>query len=135
MSKKHKQLKSPWDKIQSAVWMIGIAILFFTGDWWPGILFVAAASMIVEAVVQLIIPEVVEEAETAPPLPVRPAPAWEAPPVAAPPAEPPPPVYRTDLLPGSCPACGARVRENEVRWVSELSADCAYCGTPLIHAK
>lgn len=134
MSKKHKQLKSPWNNLQSAIWLIGIAILFLTGDWWPGILFVIAISILAETALQLAVPSAFEE-ETPPPV-AEPAPAEPLPqtvlPAAAPEPQPAIPNYRTDLLPASCPSCGARVRTNEVRWISERTADCAYCGSPLI---
>lgn len=137
MSKK-KQLKSPWNNLQSAVWVIGIAILFMSGDWWPGILFVVGASILVETFIQVVVPSAVDEEPPAVPAPqaapeitpTAPAPVPETAP--NPTTEPPAPVYCTDLLPTSCPSCGARVRENEVRWVGESSADCAYCASPLI---
>src|SRR3954452_1850717 len=34
--------------ITGAVWLFGLAAMFYTGRWWPGILFVVGASMIVE---------------------------------------------------------------------------------------
>ena len=34
-------------------------------------------------------------------------------------------------LPAHCPACGAGVRPDEVEWLDEKTAGCAYCGTPL----
>ena len=65
-----------------------------------------------------------------PEAPAAPEPEPTAVPAAA--AEPTPPARRLDLLPDTCPACGAKVRAGEVRWVDERSAECAYCGTPLI---
>ena len=34
-------------------------------------------------------------------------------------------------LPARCPACGAPVRPDEVEWLDEQSAECAYCGSPI----
>ena len=34
------------------------------------------------------------------------------------------------LLPTRCPACGAAVRPDEVEWLDEVTAECAYCGSP-----
>ncbi|HJS19155.1 MAG TPA: zinc ribbon domain-containing protein [Anaerolineales bacterium] len=34
-------------------------------------------------------------------------------------------------LPTHCPACGASVRPDEVEWLDEVTAECAYCGSPL----
>lgn len=35
------------------------------------------------------------------------------------------------ILPTHCPSCGAAVRPNEVEWLDEATAECAYCGSPL----
>lgn len=48
--------KIPWGNLQSAIWLVGIGILFITGDWWPGILFVIAASILAEIAIQCFIP-------------------------------------------------------------------------------
>jgi hypothetical protein len=33
------------------------------------------------------------------------------------------------LLPTYCPSCGATVRPDEVEWLDEVTAECAYCGS------
>ncbi len=33
------------------------------------------------------------------------------------------------ILPTSCPGCGAPIHPDEVDWIDELTAECAYCGT------
>lgn len=35
------------------------------------------------------------------------------------------------VLPTYCPACGAAVRPDEVDWLDEITAECAYCGSPV----
>jgi hypothetical protein len=35
------------------------------------------------------------------------------------------------VLPTHCPSCGAMVRPDEVEWLDEVTAECAYCGSPL----
>lgn len=35
------------------------------------------------------------------------------------------------VLPTHCPSCGAAVRPDEVEWLDEATAECAYCGSPL----
>ena len=35
------------------------------------------------------------------------------------------------LLPTHCPSCGAGVRPDEVEWLDEFTAECAYCGSPI----
>ena len=34
-------------------------------------------------------------------------------------------------LPTHCPSCGAGVRPDEVEWLDDLTAECAYCGSPI----
>ena len=147
--RKRTKLVGPWRNIHGAVWLIGLAILFWKGWWWPGILILVGISTLVEAVIQVAVPEAVgPESE---PESVRPESETEeeargpAPSVAA--ASPrsrsaeastelsrvltPKPDYRYDLLPTRCPGCGAPVRGHEVEWTGPQSADCQYCGTNL----
>lgn len=35
------------------------------------------------------------------------------------------------VLPTHCPGCGAPVRPDEVEWLDDATAQCAYCGTPV----
>lgn len=133
--------------IQSGIWMIGIAILFITGDWWPGILILAGVSMVVSNILK-------SRAENAPDLPsAAPAPVFtnageseineplpdpsprapvnqplSAPIPAQPEAEPRRPV---DRLPENCETCGAPVRGRDVTWTGFDTARCGFCGSPL----
>ncbi len=34
-------------------------------------------------------------------------------------------------LPTTCPGCGAPIRPDEVEWIDEITAGCAFCGTPV----
>jgi len=36
---------------------------------------------------------------------------------------------RKGILPGKCQGCGAPLRNDEVEWVDEVSAECPYCGS------
>jgi hypothetical protein len=56
-------------------------------------------------------------------------PGWEELPIGGGPAE----VAEAQkaVLPASCPKCGATVRPDEIEWIDERTAECAYCGTPL----
>lgn len=49
----------------------------------------------------------------------------------APPSQPSieAPAKRT-MLPTHCPACGAGVRPDEIEWLDDVTAECAYCGSP-----
>ncbi len=40
------------NKLTGGIWLIGLGILFYTGRWWPGIMFVIGVSAIVEGLVQ-----------------------------------------------------------------------------------
>jgi hypothetical protein len=35
------------------------------------------------------------------------------------------------VLPTYCPSCGAAVHPDEVEWLDEITAECAYCGSPI----
>jgi len=35
------------------------------------------------------------------------------------------------VLPTHCPSCGAAVRADEVEWLDDVTAECAYCGSPV----
>ena len=35
------------------------------------------------------------------------------------------------VLPTHCPSCGASVRLDEVEWLDDVTAECAYCGSPV----
>ena len=35
------------------------------------------------------------------------------------------------VLPTHCPSCGATLRPDEVEWLDDVTAECAYCGSPV----
>jgi len=41
---------------------------------------------------------------------------------------------RRPTLPTHCPSCGAAVRPDEVEWLDDETAECAYCGSPVREA-
>jgi hypothetical protein len=41
------------------------------------------------------------------------------------------PPLKRPVLPTHCPSCGAAVRPDEVEWLDEVTAECAYCGSPV----
>lgn len=43
--------------------------------------------------------------------------------------EPPQPPLKRPVLPTHCPSCGAALRPDEVEWLDEVTAECAYCGS------
>jgi hypothetical protein len=124
MSKNKKEEKAeltgPWRSIHGAIWMIGLAILFLKGWWWPGILILVAVSGIAEALIRQYVPDAVEKSVPADPaMPVAPPPAAVS------------NEHRPELLPTTCPNCGGPVRGHEVKWTGRQSADCPYCGANL----
>jgi hypothetical protein len=38
---------------------------------------------------------------------------------------------RRPVLPTRCPSCGAALRPDEVEWLDDVTAECAYCGSPV----
>jgi len=124
MSKHNKtQLKGPWQQVQSAVWLIGLAIIAWQNWWWPGILVLVAVSALVQAAIQLAVPGAVVTEEASQPAGI-----------AAQPVEAPVQVkaeHPLERLPNECPKCSAPIRGIEVRWTGPFSADCPYCGANL----
>ena len=52
-----------------------------------------------------------------------------SPPMAEIEAQPAP--AKRPVLPTHCPQCGAALRPDEVEWLDESTAECAYCGSPV----
>ena len=114
---------------RGAIWMIGLAVLFFSGRWWPGILILIGISLVFSAF------ERESEPRSFPDPRFEPQPiAPPAPVILTPPSPAPAPFIstpRADLLPDTCPRCGAPVRGNEIKWNGTHSASCSYCGSTL----
>jgi hypothetical protein len=99
------KLPPVWQQVQSAIWLVGIAILFWQGWWWPGILILAAISGLVQAA---ILAYVNRQAETR---------TLER--------------TREVYLPQSCPNCGGPISKATVRWTGSQTAACPYCGSSI----
>ncbi|MCX6049308.1 MAG: hypothetical protein NT075_29755 [Chloroflexi bacterium] len=98
-------LPAPWEKVQSAIWLIGLAILAWRGWWWPGILVLVAISGLTQAFLSQYVNRAAESKQL---------------------------VYtRTTGLPKNCPSCGGPLDATKVRWTSDNTAICPYCGTTL----
>lgn len=39
------------------------------------------------------------------------------------------------ILPTHCPSCGGSVRPDEIEWLDDATAECAYCGSPVREEK
>src|SRR5262245_46742199 len=102
-------------------WLIGLAMFFLWGHWWPGILILVGLVFLLGT-----------RSQAAAPAPPQnpPAPPVFVPPPAAPTRIPvqSESMHRTDLLPATCPHCGGPVRSGEVKWTGAQSAVCSYCG-------
>jgi hypothetical protein len=102
------ELPPSWKQIQTAVWLIGLAILAWQDWWWPGILVLLAISGLVQASIQMYISnqgktqQEVSEANNL---------AKE----------------RAEWLPSICPNCGAPLSVSTVNWTGVATADCPYC--------
>jgi hypothetical protein len=132
-SKRHHPASPEAQAVQSAVWLIGLGVLFLTGWWWPGILILVGLSMIAGALVRGSAPPA--EAERLPEAPAAPPPATPPTPFTASAPEPvvlqaravaPEPVRLPDL----CPYCSAPPRTLPMRDPANPYA-CPYCGANL----
>jgi hypothetical protein len=102
------ELPASWKQIQTAVWLIGLAILAWRDWWWPGILVLLAISGLVQAGIQMYLSKqskTLQEASEAIDLAKQ----------------------RGEWLPSICPTCGAPLSVSTVRWTSPATADCPYC--------
>jgi predicted Zn-ribbon and HTH transcriptional regulator len=113
------KLTDTWRSIHGGIWLIGLAILFWKGWWWPGILVLLAVSGIAETLIRQYVPDAVEKTE-------RVMPAAASATQAASHSD-----QRLEFLPTTCPNCGGPIRGHEVKWTGPQSADCPYCGVNL----
>ena len=47
------ELPMPWKQVQGAIWLIGLAYLFWKGPFFPGILVLVAISGVTQALIQV----------------------------------------------------------------------------------
>jgi len=95
-------------QVQSAIWLIGLAILAWQGWWWPGILVLVAISGLTEAAMRQVVSrraEALASRQRADELDQA----------------------RTALVPGVCPSCGSPLTPEAVVWTSSRTATCPYC--------
>ena len=102
--KGERELTGLYAAVQSAIWLGGLAILFFTGWWFPGILVLVAISGITQALLQAR----ARQDET------KQAVAQEARAAAM-------------AVPANCPTCGAAISASSVNWTGPATASCPYC--------
>lgn len=135
--------RSTASTIRSVIWLVGLVILWRTGSFWPGILILAAVSMLAELMFKLAwgvvldkkeedeLPETIEplnpdEAESVNNRYQRLDPEELQ-------SDPIPPAAGADkraaLLPALCPSCGAPLEAGKVVWLSDTKARCPFCGS------
>ena len=95
----------PWKQVQGAIWLIGLAYLFWKGPFFPGILVLVAISGVTQALIQVYVKQQEEKRRQT--------------------------ERRTDWLPAKCPTCGGPLSVETVRWTGPDTADCPYCSAHL----
>lgn len=106
--KEEEELPVPWQRIQGAIWLLGLAILFWQGWFWPGILVLFAISGLTQGVIKLYISRQNEQKEQ-----LRQQTLLQE--------------ERGKWLPATCPKCGGPISVATVQWTGEDTASCPYC--------
>ncbi len=140
---RRRENQRPDHSIISAIWLIGLGILFFTGRWWPGILVLIGINMVVGALLGAVHTSQVTNTNGEWFSPTQDAARVELS-AAQQPAqtpirtEPVPAVVSAPVenryqgwLPDRCDHCGAPVNPRQVTWQGSDQAACSYCGSIL----
>lgn len=137
---KHWRKTSGWRGLTGLIWPLGLAILFITGAWWPGILILVGLSMVADTVGRVAFAATsAAEPETgcahkpsfAPPNQPGPPPVARSAVAPVWPAEPPPATFDLRGLPNTCPQCGGPLSPKTTRPVSANLAECPWCASRL----
>ena len=99
-----RELTGLYAAVHSAIWLIGLAVLFYTGNWFPGILVLVAISGVAQAFLQMLAKR--EEAKVQAAQSARQA---------------------ALAVPATCPTCGAAINASTVVWSGVATAHCPYC--------
>jgi hypothetical protein len=101
-------LPVPWQRIQTAIWLIGLAIIAWRDWWWPGILVLVAVSGLTQGLIQLYLSRMQQtELQAAEMNKLE--------------------LERGAWLPSLCPNCGGPISISTVNWTGPNTADCPYC--------
>jgi len=105
---KKDELPAPWNRIQLAVWLLGLATLAWQDWWWPGILVLLAISGLTQAGIQMFLSKRdTQQVNTAQEKQLA--------------------DERGLWLPDVCPNCGGPISVSTVHWSGPKTADCPYC--------
>lgn len=150
--KQFKSGRSVIGRINGIIWMVGIFVLSYIGDWFPGIFYLIGLTVVINLAFMFISmataskteqslddfspPVRADELETEP-QPLAPEPEFSSnnnrmqrlDPEPIPPARTLSSEYRIDLLPDNCPNCGAPIGEKDVEMVGIKTAKCNFCKT------
>jgi hypothetical protein len=133
--KKQKQdteekLPAAWGAVHAAIWLLGLALLFWM-DWiWPGILVLVAISILAQAGMQRYVARQLPKGQSSQPAPsgLGNTPATQG---DLPAGQPELETQRASWLPAVCPQCGAPLGVQAVRWSGPESGNCPYCNALL----
>ncbi len=101
--KDKEELPPQWEKIHGAIWLIGLAILFWQGWIFPGIFVLIAISALTQAAIIAYVNKNKETQALA--------------------------TARELHLPEHCPNCGGPLNTTTVRWNGSQTAICPFCGS------
>ncbi len=102
------ELPFQWEQVQSAIWLVGIAIIALRGWWWPGMLVLVAISGLTQAAIVAYLERNKARDEAV----IEQKNLEEA---------------RATALADNCPGCGAPLDTKSVIWRSATTASCPYC--------
>jgi hypothetical protein len=102
------ELPLPWQKIQGGIWLLGLALLIWTGWIFPGIFILMAVSGLFQGGVLFYLKNQEEQKERTAQLDQLAA-------------------ERAAWLPSTCPSCGGPVNVQSMNWTGTSSATCPYC--------
>jgi DNA-directed RNA polymerase subunit RPC12/RpoP len=111
--KDEPDLRGLYGAAQSAIWLIGLAILFWSGYWFPGILILVAISGITQALLASMASRQEQKAAEQAALAASARSAAMA-------------------VPANCPTCGAAVSAGTVTWTGPTTAHCPYCKAAIL---